>query len=214
MKRKIFAMLLCMTFVMTTAAGCGDKDEKEDNKTVSADNTETDDTSDTDDKNEETDKKSDTTEKNQETEKNEEPEITRDIFGPVELEKSEEKETDVTTKSSKKRATQEEIFSKLEGTWISSDTNFELCFYRGSSDNDYFVKLKGENGFEDKVSYLDETSVEENESKIRFVIGNGGVGSSREIILSAGGSKMSYITGIQKDDDKGFVDKTIECTKM
>ena len=81
-------------------------------------------------------------------------------------------------------------------------------------DNDYFVKLKGENGFEDKVSYLDETSVEENESKIRFVIGNGGVGSSREIILSAGGSKMSYITGIQKDDDKGFVDKTIECTKM
>jgi len=111
------------------------------------------------------------------------------------------------------RMTKDEIFELLKGKWKSSDGDFTVEFGSGGENGSYRVKAAGRFDYESDVTYFDETKTENGDHKIRYVTGSVGYGSCRELILSADGNDMSYIAGLQKNDNGDFEEIYISCKK-
>jgi len=123
-------------------------------------------------------------------------------------------EEETVKKSSQKvRMTKDEIFGLLKGKWASSDKSFTIEFAENKGEAPYKVTATGEKGYESEVSYFDEVKTDEGDHKIRFVTGGTGYGSCRELLLSADGKSMSYITGIQKNSEDEYEEVFVQCFK-
>ena len=114
----------------------------------------------------------------------------------------------------KVRLTKSEIFDLLKGTWKAVDGGFTITFAEGSGDKPYKVTATGEDAFESGVSYFDETKTEDGDHKIRFVTSTGEYGGNcRDIILSADGDTLSYISGTTVNEDGETEYTIVKCHK-
>lgn len=102
--------------------------------------------------------------------------------------------------------TDEEIYNLLEGKWIADEGDFVLEFTRNIPGDIFHVTALGESEFDSDVTYVDETMSESGEHRIRFVTSGAEYASCREVLLSDTGTRMSYISGVRKNDDGVFED--------
>lgn len=183
MSKKILILIMLLSVLSVSVSGCGEKDEE---MKASAEQAE-----------DFTDEVTETSEKSSDEEKSEE------ISEVTESETPEKKHT------IKKNMIPEEVFDILYGSWISDDDKDELIFSAGVGDLSYKAELKSTEpyAFSLLVSYFDAAHNEDG-TKIRFITGNGGVGSCRELILSEDENSVLYKTGREKINDE-FIDNYI-----
>ncbi|WP_044974092.1 SGNH/GDSL hydrolase family protein [Ruminococcus sp. HUN007] len=104
--------------------------------------------------------------------------------------------------SIKKKMKSEEVFDILYGSWVSDNSDDELIFSAGVGDISYKAELvsSGDYGFSQLVSYFD--AAQKNDGvKIRFITGNGGLGSCKEMLLSDDQQSLKYKTGFDIDEN-------------